>query len=190
MASLLVSCVCLLCGDGLAQPHAESAHGAWRAVVSGTPPQLALIDATGVVRQRHRVATLQGRNATAVAALWNLPLRRSFLLAPADLPEWWEVSYDPQAEPLYDGLVHDYRMGEAIAQAGFLGVRRIPLDAPLSPVMHEPARHTVWGVPADAAGGAQTAQVIQLDVRRRIGTVPWVPPPSAPEAPTVTPTPP
>lgn len=109
-----------------------------------------------------------------MADLQNLPERRSFLLAPSDLPEWWEVSYDPKAEPIHDGLVHDYRMGEAIARPGFLGVRRIPLDEALRPVARDAQRHTVLGVPMHATPQTPVmAQVIQLDVRRRIGYQAW-----------------
>src|SRR3989344_2584058 len=35
-----------------------------------------------------------------------------------DIPEVWEIPYDEKAEPIYPGLVHDYRMGEALAAKG------------------------------------------------------------------------
>ena len=37
-----------------------------------------------------------------------------------DIPEIWEISYDPDAKPIFDGYVHDYKMGEGVALAGYL----------------------------------------------------------------------
>ncbi len=41
--------------------------------------------------------------------------RRSFVIVFEPLAELWELSTDPQAAPIFDGLVHDYHQGEAIA---------------------------------------------------------------------------
>ena len=69
--------------------------------------------------------------APAVAGVFDAPPRRSFVVVFDSLPELWEISYDPQAEPIYQGLVHDYRLREGIAEPGFLNARRTRLDAPL-----------------------------------------------------------
>ena len=82
--------------------------------------------------------------------------RNSFVVALKDIPELWEISYDPQAAPLYDGLVHDYKMGEAIAKPGFLGVRRTPLDEPLDDFFFDQSYRNVLGAtrPKTADGAA------------------------------------
>ena len=86
-------------------------------------------------------------------------------MALKDIPELWEISYDPKAEPIYDGLVHDYKMGEAIAKPGFLGVRRTPLDEPLDDFFFDQSyRHVLGATRPKAATAAPTAQVVNLDV--------------------------
>ena len=49
--------------------------------------------------------------------------RESFVVALKDIPELWEISLRPQAPPIYDGLVHDYKMGEGDCEAAVCSVR-------------------------------------------------------------------
>ena len=93
--------------------------------------------------------------------------RKSFVVALKDIPEVWEISYDPKAEPIYDGLVHDYKMGEAIAKPGYLGVRRTPLDEPLDDFFFDQSYRHVLGATRPRADGSPNAQVVNLDVRRQ-----------------------
>jgi hypothetical protein len=99
------------------------------------------------------------------------PPRRSFIALLADVPETWELSYDPDAEPVYDGMVHDYRMGEGIADRGPFAVRRIVLDEPLSDARFN-ADYSQFT--AKAADGS--LHVVNLHVRRRIEILPPAPP--------------
>ena len=69
--------------------------------------------------------------------------------------------------PIYDGLVHDYKMGEAIAKPGYLGVRRTPLDEPLDDFFFDQSYRHVLGATRPKGDGAPSAQVVNLDVRRR-----------------------
>lgn len=117
-------------------------------------------------------AARDGRVATHIAALRTAPLRRSFIVAPADLPELWEISYDPHAEDLYDGLVHDYRFGEGVPRRGFLGLRRILLPEPLAVFVLDPHEAEAWGLAAAPPAGSGEGQVINLDVRRRVAVMP------------------
>lgn len=112
---------------------------------------------------------LDGHQQGRVRALHDAPLRRSYLAVLDGLDEFWEISYNPQAEPLYDGLVHDYRMGEALARSGFLGIRRIPVTPPLAALYLSADQHWLISV-ADTATGAR-ARIISLDARREIGAV-------------------
>lgn len=95
--------------------------------------------------------------------------RTSWVMAFAGCLELWEISLDPDAAPIYDGLVHDYRSGEALARPGYLGVRRTLLDEPLDD----------WVLPANspyamgrARWGDGRVQLINLDIRRRMASFP------------------
>ena len=153
-----------------AQPAATSGDGRWR-LEAGEPASLHLSDAGGQRVRSWPAAALDGSRPSAVSDLRDNPARRSFLASFATLPELWEISYDPDAGPIFDGLVHDYRMGEGIARSGFLGVRRIPLEAPLTVLaIAGQGRHVLGTTPA--GDGRVTLDVVHLDVRRRIARVP------------------
>lgn len=96
-------------------------------------------------------------------ALWHLPQRRSFVVAWPALGELWEIPLNPDAEPIFDGLVHDYRMGEGLAAPGYLGVRRTPLGPAMPELDFADAR-----VPWLAGLQDERVVLVHLDVRRRI----------------------
>lgn len=152
------------CAVALAAPADTSGDGRWR--VEGQGTAVVVFDAGQPVKTVPARA-LSGGDASAVSAVRWLQRRRSFIIAFDTLPELWELSVDPNAPPIHDGLVHDYRMGEAIAAPGFLGVRRTRLDAP--------AR----SLDADARGEAYLVVdagterlIVNLDVRRVIERLP------------------
>jgi hypothetical protein len=73
------------------------------------------------------------------------------------------LSVDPDAPPIHDGLVHDYRMGEAIATPGFLGVHRTRLDAPVRALAIDAGNN------AHVLARIGTAWwLVNLDIRRAI----------------------
>lgn len=133
-------------------------------------PTIAVHDAGLRLLRRYAVADLARRQSSRVAAVAAHPTRRSFVVALHDLPELWEIPLDPQAEPIHDGLVHDFRMGEAIASAGYLGVRRSPLAAPLADPFVDPSRpHVV--ARSRGSGGDDEVLTLNLDIRRAIARV-------------------
>lgn len=151
---------------------ALSADGRWLLAGHARPHSLVLLDARLQLARSYRTATLAGGADSAVSGVWHSEVRRSFMVAFESLPEWWELSYHPAAEPIHDGLVHDYRMAEAIATPGFLGVRRIPLEQPLAVVLADaPLRHLL-GVAArpPATEAPADVEVVNMDIRRRITT--------------------
>jgi hypothetical protein len=112
--------------------------------------------------------SLQGNEDAAVIAVRYLRSRHSFVIAfAAPMRELWELSVDPAAPPVFDGLVHDHRMAEAIAAPGFLGVRRTPLDAPLTALAADEA-----GGPFVLARDASAWLLVNLDARRAIARYP------------------
>lgn len=149
------------CGLAFAAPEAASADGRWR--ISGQDGAVLVFD-NGRLAKMLPAHSLGGSEGAAVLAVLYQPARRSFVIAFDGLNELWELSVDPGAPPLFDGLVHDYRMGEAIASPGFLGVRRTRLDAaPRS--LGADARGAAY-VAATVADGSRL--IVNLDVRRVI----------------------
>lgn len=160
---------------------AVSGDGQWVMAANYLPHSVVLFDADLNLKKTYAAATLDGRQTSRVSAVYDATPRQSFVVALKDIPELWEISYNPQAEPIYDGYVHDYKMGEGIAKPGFLGVRRTPLDEPLDDFFFDQSYRHVLGAtrPKDAAtsgprtgDGAATAQVVNLDARRKIADLP------------------
>jgi DNA-binding beta-propeller fold protein YncE len=102
-----------------------------------------------------------------VSAVYDAPPRRSFIAALKDVPEVWEISYDPKAQDIAVGTVHDFRTKEGSFMPGFLNPRRTALGNVLDDFFFTPDFSTLVGTSRDVRGG----QVVQLDVRRAIATV-------------------
>ena len=162
------------------------------------PRNLVLLDSELNFVKLIETASLDGKQTSRVSAVYDAAPRQSFIVALKDLPELWEISYNPKAEPIHDGYVHDFRMGEAIAKNGYLGVRRTPLSQPLDDFFFDPPYKHVIGAgrpaaaikPASAASASSgaasgatsassnlaaeepSAQVINLDARQRVATLP------------------
>lgn len=143
-----------------------SADGQWTLVAHGQA--LSLLDAGGRVERQWMGHDLAQRRQGAAAAIRHLPQRRSFVVAWPSLGELWELQLDPSAPVVFDGLVHDYRMGEGLGRAGFLGIRRTPLAPPVPSLDFSDAR-VAW---VAGRAGPQVA-VVHLDVRRRIASLPF-----------------
>ena len=149
---------------------ALNADGQWLLAAHDAPATLTLLDADLRIAKHLPTTTLDGKTASGVAALRDHRARKSFVVALRDIPELWEVSYDPHAAPIYDGLVHDYKMGEALAKPGFHNARRTQLERPLSSIWVDPASALVVGVqsPHAPTDDAAMVQVLHLDIRRKI----------------------
>ena len=148
--------------------EAVSADGRYRVATDESASELVVFaGATG--RELRRIPLLdRTRHAGRLAWIIDLPRRKSFLAGFESLPEAWELPYGDKSEPVYDGLVHDYRMGEGIADRGPLPVRRIPLEAPLPrPTPDEKQIHVAWADPALPG----KLNVLNLDVRRIVAQV-------------------
>ena len=153
---------------------AVSGDGRWVLAANYLPHTLALFDAELSLVKTYAAASSDGQSTSRVSAVYDAAPRRSFIVALKDLPELWEISYDPKAEPIHDGLVHDFRMGEGVAKPGFLGVKRTRLDEPLDDFFFDRGYAHALGAtrPRDAGDHTPSAQVVNLDVRRRIAQLP------------------
>ncbi|CBL47283.1 Heme-binding protein (nitrite reductase protein N) [gamma proteobacterium HdN1] len=142
---------------------AVSDDGKWVLVGNYLPRTAVLLDASDLSLQRvYNVADAKGQ-PSRVSAVYDAAPRKSFILALKDVPLIWEISYDPQAEPVHRGYVHDYKMGEAIAEPGLLTPRAIELDRPLDDFYFDPSYNHVMG-----ASRSGHAEVIDLRVRRKV----------------------
>jgi mono/diheme cytochrome c family protein/DNA-binding beta-propeller fold protein YncE len=142
---------------------AVSSDGKWVMVANVLPRDLVLLDADLNPVREFVTQGLQGGPTSRVSAVYDAAPRHSFVAALKDVPEIWEISYEPAAPPIYAGLVHDYAMGEAVASPGYLNPRRTPLDAVLDDFFFDASYANVMGTSRDGHG-----QVVNLDARRRI----------------------
>lgn len=151
---------------GAAPEQAASADGSWQ--LQGTGSVLELRDSQTRIVKRFAVPAADHGASPQVARIHHAALRRSFVVTFHHLPQVWEISLDPHAEPLYQGLVHDFRMGEGVSEPGFLGVRRMRLPAPLPASALDASGSYLVGRAADSAAGRAVLHLVHLDVRRSI----------------------
>jgi DNA-binding beta-propeller fold protein YncE len=139
---------------------AVSSDGKFVMVANYLPRGIVLLDA-----DLHLVKEID--TGSRVSAVYDAPPRRSFVAALKDIPEVWEISYDPKAEPIAQGLVHDYRMKEGEFLPGFLNARRTRLEDVLDDFFFTPDYRQLVGTQRDGRHG----QVVSLDVRRAIAAL-------------------
>lgn len=146
---------------------ALSGDGRWLLVGNSEPHTLLLLDAQDLSRKREYPARTEDGLSSGVSAVRTAAPRQSFVVTFSDMPRLWELSYDPHAEPLFRGLVHDFRMGEGIAEPGQFAVRVTNLPAAFTGfLLDATAEHAIGATP-----DGQTL-VINLDARRRIADIP------------------
>jgi hypothetical protein len=114
-----------------------------------------------VVRQL-KLQSKEGKLAT-ITALYANTKRQSFILVFNDIAELWELSYNPKAEPVYQGWVHDYQMGEGIVDTQLFAPRKTVLELALNCFTFDASGNYAAG--ADQYG---KMQIINLDIRRKI----------------------
>lgn len=146
---------------------AVSSDGRYVMVANYLPHSLVALDAATLeplkvidVRDSHG-------KSSRVSAVYDAAPRGSFIAALKDVKEIWEIPYAAGAEPVYRGLVHDYRYHEGIAERGPFPVRVIEVDDYLDDFFFDEAYANLVG----AARGAKRGQVVNLNVRRTIASV-------------------
>jgi DNA-binding beta-propeller fold protein YncE/cytochrome c553 len=105
-------------------------------------------------------------NPSRVSAVYQAPPRNSFIAALKDVAEIWEIATDPNAPPVYSGLVHSHERGmvEALPSSqGLFALRRIEVPEPLDDFFFDPAYRNLIGSARE--GGAI---VVNLTVGRDI----------------------
>lgn len=142
---------------------AVSGDGRYVMVANTLPGNLVLFDDNLNLVKVLEATSLDGKQRSRVSAVYDASPRRSFVAAMKDMPEIWEISYDEKAAPIHDGLVHDFRMGEAIAKPGYLTPRRTPLETVLDDFFFDQSYTHVMGASREGKG-----QVVNLDIRRKV----------------------
>ena len=145
---------------------AVSSDGKYVIAANYLPHTLALFDS-----QLNLLKVLETTNekgmSSRVSAVYDAAPRKSFIVALKDTPELWEISYDPKAEEIASGLVHDFRLKEGAFVPGFLNPRRTRLEEPLDDFFFTPDYRQLVGTQRDG----KHATVVHLDVRRAIATL-------------------
>jgi mono/diheme cytochrome c family protein/DNA-binding beta-propeller fold protein YncE len=146
---------------------AVSSDGRFVMVANYLPHSLVALDAVTLEPLKVIEAADAHGKSSRVSAVYDAAPRGSFIAALKDLKEIWEIPYSASAEPVYRGLVHDYRNKEGIAEKGPFPVRVIEVDDYLDDFFFDEAYANVVG----AARGAKRGQVVNLNVRRSIESI-------------------
>lgn len=143
---------------------AVSGDGKYVAVANYLPHTLVLLDADLNLLKVIEVKDLAGTESSRVSAVYDAAPRKSFVAALKDVPEVWEISYDPKVEDIPVGAIHDFQFKEGAFLPGFLNPRRTKLSEPLDDFFFTQDYSEVMG----ASRTAGKAQVVNLDARRKI----------------------
>jgi len=150
---------------------AMSGDGKWVAVANYLPHSVVMLDAKDLTPVRIVEArAAKGDKTSRVSAVYQAPPLKSFIVALKDIPEIWQISWDPDAPPVYTGLVHSHEKGavEAIPEsAGLFARKRIMTEEPLDDFMFDPSYRHVLGSSRDGAG----ATVVNLNVGKPIAKI-------------------
>lgn len=146
---------------------AVSGDGRYVMVANYLPHTLVVLDARDLTPLKVIDVKDDRGKTSRVSAVYDAAPRKSFIAALKDIPEVWEIPYDENAPPVYEGLVHDYRLGEGVRVPGPFPARRIRLDDYLDDFFFDATYTHLIGAARDGGAG----QVVNLDVRRRIATL-------------------
>lgn len=146
---------------------AVSHDGRFVMVGNYLPHTLVLLDARDLSLMKI-IPVVDDKGASSrVSAVYTAPPRKSFIVALKDIPEVWEIPYNEDAEPIYPGLVHDYKLKEGTAIKGQFGTRRIKLDDFLDDFFFDQTYTHLIG----AARNSKNGQVVNLIVGRKIADI-------------------
>jgi hypothetical protein len=144
---------------------AVSGDGRTVAVANYLPHSLLLLDARDLAPLKLIPVQDENGKGSRVSAVYAAPPRQSFVAALKDIPEVWEILVGDDPLPVYNGPMHDYRLGEGTArEPGPFPVRRTRLDDYLDDFFFDQSYQVLIGAARDGKQG----QVVNLDVRRKI----------------------
>lgn len=144
-----------------------SANETWHLSASGEPQRL-IITANNKSEVYRETSVEDGKAVPAhITCLFEAPSRLSFFAVLADAQEIWEMSYDPDADPVFPGFVHNYRTGQVegiIVEKQPFARRRLYLDLDHNTLIFSPSHTEVIGYAKDGS-----VTVYNLDSRKPAG---------------------
>ena len=143
---------------------AVSGDGKYVMVGNYLPHSVVVLDADLQLVKVMPAVDREGKTTSRVSAVYDATPRKSFVVALKDIPEVWEVSYDPKAPDIPIGVIHDFQYREGAFVPAFLNARRTILADTLDDFFFTQDYSEVMGASREAGKG----QVVQLDVRRKI----------------------
>lgn len=150
---------------------AVSSDGKVVAVANYLPNDIVLLDADLNLLKVLPAKSAKGDATSRVSAIYDAAPRKSFVAAMKDIPEVWEISYDPAAEDIAVGMVHDYQYKEGAFAKGYLNPRRTVLADVLDDFFFTADYSEVMGASRGKDGQGGQGQVVNLDVRKKTATL-------------------
>ncbi|MDZ4316293.1 MAG: cytochrome D1 domain-containing protein [Azonexus sp.] len=147
---------------------AVSGDGKWVAVANYLPHSLVILDADLNLKKILPVTDKDGKVSSRVSAVYDASPRQSFVVALKDVKEVWEVSYNPKADEIAIGMIHDYKYREGAFVSGFLNPKRTQLDDYLDDFYFTQGYDEVMGASRNDSKTAISGQVVNLDARKKI----------------------
>ncbi len=150
---------------------AISKDGKHLAVANYLPRSLTILSTEDLAVEKVFEVRAKDGSLSRVSAVYQAPQRDSFILALKDAPEIWEIATDPNAEPVFEGLVHSHEKGmvEALSSSeGLFALRRIEVGEPIDDFFFTPDYRHLIGAARDGARGV----VVNLNVGREIAELP------------------
>ena len=147
---------------------AVSGDGKWVAVANYLPHSLVILDADLNLKKILPVSDKDGKTTSRVSAVYDASPRQSFVAALKDVKEVWEVSYNPKADEIPAGMIHDFKYREGKFIPGFLNPQRSQLDDYLDDFYFTQGYDEVMGASRNDAKATVTGQVVNLDARKKI----------------------
>jgi hypothetical protein len=146
---------------------ALSADGRWLLAGNKVPHTLVVLKADDL--SLFRVIAVDNKDArtSAVRAVYASAARQAFIVSLRDFPDIWELSWDPDAAPVYGNFVHSYRVGQeegVVIEKQPFARRRINLKVHLEDLIFDPAGAEVIG----RVRSTGKPVVYNLDARRKV----------------------
>ena len=149
---------------------AISRDGKYLAVANYLPQSIVILSTADLSLEKIFNVEDRRGNPSRVAAIYQAPQRNSFIAALRDVNEIWEISTDPNADPVFEGLVHSYEKGmvEGLASSsGLFALRRIETPVPMQDFFFDPDYRNLIG---SVREGKETI-VVNLNVGRDIARI-------------------
>ena len=146
---------------------AVSSDGRYLLAANEQPKSLVILNASNLEPIKLiEIPRLNGKSSR-VGSIFTAEKRQSFIVALKDQGEIWEIFYKDNPLPVYNGLMHDFRLGEGLAkQQGRFPISQIKVndwsDECLDNLVFYPASDSL------IIRNGKQLQVLQMDARRKI----------------------